>query len=334
MRQKYDKAESPPEVVDRIDFPQPPDRYMQSIFDDLDVRSGSGVSPDEFDRVVAKIGSRLWDDLFHDDGFKAFYWKHLQWVSTMQIVSDEPHVPWEILRPFYRNWDDRWEAKGFLCERHAVARWLSGPTPARRIDAHKVAIVCPPSNLKYVVEEVEAIKSIPGLQVEIIGDKPVLETFFVSGEAEIVHFACHGQFDAAAPARSALRLGDRYLSPYEMTAEYRNFGRSDPLVFVNACESGRLGIGLTGIDGWAEVFLKADVGAFVGSTWDTTDDLAAEFVKVFYALLCQGYRVGEAMRSARREIRRAGDATYLSYTLYANPQMILALPRERADLKG
>jgi CHAT domain-containing protein len=96
---------------------------------------------------------------------------------------------------------------------------------------------------------VKTIKEIPGLSVEVIEEKQALEEFFQTGEADVVHFACHGAFQADNPARSVLQLGDRMLCPDDVIAENRNFGRVQPLVFLNACDSGRQGIGLTGLDG-------------------------------------------------------------------------------------
>jgi len=81
---------------------------------------------------------------------------------------------------------------------------------------------------------------------------------------------------------------------------------------------------LTGLDGWAEAFLTGDggqAGVFIGSVWQTTDELAAQFAAVFYARLLAGDRLAEAMRQARAAVKRPGDATYLSYTLYANPRV-------------
>ena len=110
----------------------------------------------------------------------------------------------------------------------------------------------------------------------------------------------------------------------ELTPQYRNFALARPLVFMNACDSGQLGVGLTGLDGWAEAFLTGDggqAGVFIGSVWRTTDELASQFAAVFYERLLAGDRLAEAMRQARVAVKRSGDATYLSYTLYANPRV-------------
>jgi hypothetical protein len=55
--------------------------------------------------------------------------------------------------------------------------------------------------------------------------------------------------------------------------------------------------------------------------WKTTDQLAYEFAKAFYQRLQAGDCVAEAMRRARKDIVMSGDATYLSYTLYAHPRI-------------
>ena len=79
--------------------------------------------------------------------------------------------------------------------------------------------------------------------------------------------------------------------------------------------------GLTGLDGWAQAFINAGVGFFVSSMWKPTDQLANEFAKAFYQRLQAGDCVAEAMCQARKDIEMLGDATYLSYTLYAHPRI-------------
>ena len=331
IRTQTDDPTTPPREIDQIEFPQLPNVYIKDIFDDLNAKTKAGLSPQEFDNEVKKIGNNLYDKLFHDDGFKAFYWEHMYptpEVQTVQIVSDEPYIPWEILRPFRQKPDGTWESDPkYLCERFALSRWLSGPGFATKMPLLQVALVAPPSNLPYVQKEVEAIQQMPGLQVvHLIEDKPTLEAFLQTGEADVLHFACHGRFRAETPARSIIVLGNRHFQPDDLTAEYRNFGRVKPLVFLNACDSGRLGVGLTGLDGWAEAFLKANAGFFIGSVWKTTDELASQFAETFYERLLAGDPVGEAMRQARAAAKKSGDATYLSYSLYANPRVRAARP--------
>jgi CHAT domain len=318
---------SPPRQVDEIIFTSPPQTYIQKFFNDLDAKTINGLSPTEFDEEVKLIGNTLYDQLFHEDGFKAFYWNSMATLaegSSVQIVSQEPYIPWEILRPFRLRPDGKQESDPFyFCQRFALSRWMAGPQPGSNLPFLKVILVAPPSDLHWVQDEVEAIRNLPGLDVKIIKDKQTLLKFFKTGEADVVHFACHGVFQETNPGRSEVLLGNRsFLRPEEIVAENSNFGRVKPLVFLNACDSGRQGIGLTGLDGWANAFTeKAGAGFFIGSLWKATDQLAYTFARVFYEKLQSGFRVGESMRQARQIISKQEDATYLSYTLYGNPRI-------------
>ncbi len=335
-----DDPAQPAVEVDRITFPKPPDAYLQTLFDELNTKTAGNLTPQEFDAGIAKQGNALYESLFHNEyqhlpGFKTFYRDILHplsklgarigYVPAVQIVSDEPYIPWEILRGSLPDVKGRWRADSLaFCERFNLARWLAGPGTAHKLPILNVALVAPPSNLKFVQQEVEALRNLPGLAVKVIENKTALEEFLQNGQAEALHFACHGAFNAELPARSAVKLGDRFLRAAELTPQYRNFALARPLVFMNACDSGQLGVGLTGLDGWAEAFLTGDggqAGVFIGSVWQTTDALASQFAAVFYARLLAGDRLAKAMRQARAAVKRAGDATYLSYTLYANPKV-------------
>lgn len=334
--------------VDRITFAQPPAVYVQAIFDELNAKTRRGLTAQEFDAEVIKLGNRLYEDLFHNaqgdlPGFKSFYRDELYPASeheaqggtgraapTVQLVSDEPYIPWEILRASLSDASGRWHTDRLaFCERFNLARWLAGPGPGHKLPILEIALVAPPSNLRFVQSEVDALRDMLGARVKTIGHKAELETFLQDGRADVLHFACHGAFDDVIPARSAVKLEDRVLRPVDLTPAYRNFALGRPLVFMNACDSGRVGIGLTGLDGWADAFLMGDggrAGVFVGSVWKTTDELASQFAATFYRRLLAGDRLAEAMRQARAAVKRAGDATYLSYTLYANPKVRAARP--------
>jgi CHAT domain len=330
VRTAKDICDSELRQIDQIDFPQRPDTYLDAIFKDLNDKTKTGLTSAEYDEEVKKIGWNLFDKLFHEDpnnpslSFKRFYWQEMHVLpegSTVQIISDEPYIPWEILRPSRKKEDGYWDTEEpFLCQRFALSRWLAGPQRVSRLPLLRVALVAPPSNLRWVKKEVDAITQMEGLRVITIEDKQQLEQFFQHGEADVLHFACHGKYQSADPGRSVVILGNRYLRPNDLVAGYRNFGRTQPLVFLNACDSGREGVGLVGLDGWATTFMNCNVGFFIGSVWKTTDELACEFAKVFYEWLRKGYPVGEAVRAARKAVERTGDATYLSYTIYANPR--------------
>ncbi len=324
VRTAKDKTGSEPCLIDTIIFPQPPEAYLKEIFTALDEKTCAGLSALEFDNEVKKIGKNLYNKLFHENGFKAFYWNYMHTLpteATIQIISDEPYIPWEILLPFQKKEGRSETETGFLCQRFTLSRWLAGPQCGDKLPLLKAVLVTPPSELRWVQAEAEAIKKISGLSVIPITEKQPLEEFFQKGQADIVHFACHGAFQAQNPGHSVVLLGNRTLTPDDIVAENCNFAIVQPLVFLNACDSGRQGIGLTNLDGWAKAFLEAGVGFFIGSVWKTDDHLAYEFASAFYTQLRAGDSVGEAMKKARLAAFMRGDASYLSYTLYANPRI-------------
>jgi CHAT domain-containing protein len=71
--------------------------------------------------------------------------------------------------------------------------------------------------------------------------------------------------------------------------------------------------------GWAERFVAAGAGAFIGSLWEVRDTRAAIFAREFYASLVGGVSLGEAVANGREAIKNeAGDPTWLSYAVYGD----------------
>ena len=72
--------------------------------------------------------------------------------------------------------------------------------------------------------------------------------------------------------------------------------------------------------GWAQGFMAAGAGAFVGTLWAVRSESAAAFAETFYAALTAGSTLGEACRQARTETgRHHDDPTWLAYSVYGDP---------------
>ena len=122
------------------------------------------------------------------------------------------------------------------------------------------------------------------------------------------------------PDRSPMALqGGDSLLPEEISGTVSNLGLARPLVFLNACQIGRGGMSLTGVGGWARRFLDAGAGAFVGSYWSVYDQPAIDFAKAVYGRLLGGTPIARAVKEARGQIKSDGDATWLAYTVFADP---------------
>ena len=142
----------------------------------------------------------------------------------------------------------------------------------------------------------------------------------------IVHFACHGMLNMTDITNSALVLSGGSLRVADLSRSVRY--RQHPLIFLNACESGGLGFALSGLGGWAERFVRAGAGAFIGTLWEVNDALAAEFAATFYGALFQGAALGAAFALAREAVRTKdpNNPTWLAYVLYGEPLSQLQTP--------
>ena len=152
---------------------------------------------------------------------------------------------------------------------------------------------------------------------------------------DLLHFACHGSADPNNIQDAQIMLegrveGSNYIPEYlsATTVEYnsnlRNSDGNRPLVFVNACQTGRLGYKLTGLGGFARAFLTAGAGIFAGTLWSVGDHPASAFAQHFYKEMRAGANLSEATIRAREQARLDGDASWLCYSVYGHPLALLA----------
>ena len=72
--------------------------------------------------------------------------------------------------------------------------------------------------------------------------------------------------------------------------------------------------------GWAEQFMAAGAGAFIGTMWAVRSESAAVFAETFYGALADGSRLGQACQRARQEISGDPvDPTWLAYSVFGDP---------------
>ncbi len=275
---------------------------------------------------LAAVGNDLWEELIPEE-LKRQYWRFRTRVKTILITSDEPWVPWEMLKPHRITDEGEREEDDFWCRQFAIARWLSGPCAADELPVGAARPVAPTHvNLPSVREEVSFIEQLNSLRPEMVPLASFSQRLQVmdalkTGGFSVLHFACHGQFDATLPNDSAISLGDGPLRPSDIRAYLGKGPR--PLIFINACHGGRIDMSFTGLGGWADRLVKdVCVGAFIGALWEVNDTLALQFARRFYTeLLKHQAPIAAAFLAAREEIRQAAPAnsTWLAYVLYADP---------------
>jgi formylglycine-generating enzyme required for sulfatase activity len=248
--------------------------------------------------------------------------------TILEIVTDEGSIPWELLC-FQGGCGEGGVGGMFFGEVFAVTRWIAGARQVAWLPLTRVGlIVAGDSGLRSSEDEKEDLvgRAGNGRRVDEVPSRyDEVVSALASGEYDGWHFVGHGSARGTRSHhwRIALRR-DEALEPSDLYGEAKGLGRSSPLVFLNACETGRAAPSLTGIGGWASSFLHAGAGAFLGPLWAVRDDRAAAFASEFYDRFLAGLPIGEAVRRTRLAIRDRfpGDPIWLAYAVYARPQVI------------
>ncbi len=312
--------------VGRIQFRGSPASQLENRFRELSqlARPDATVTPEFVQRRLVSLGNQLYDELFPDE-LKHEYWTwKAKGIRTIQITSEEPYIPWEMVKPYQRGASP----EPFLCEQFVLARWLCGRQGLKdSVPATPLCAVIPQSDLAFVREELEYLSTLNQRRPELRVRAPFPSAWtdvvqlLEQGGFGILHFACHGNFVAEDPNESAIGLDGGFLRPSDVAGEKVGFAKDTPLVFINACETGRVGFALTRLGGWADRFVQGGCSAFIGSIWEVNDGLAVAFAKEFYDQFLSGVPLGEAIQTARLKIREQdpGNSTWLAYTLYGDP---------------
>lgn len=289
--------------------------------------------PLDLEESLSKKGLNLYESLFPKE-VKDRYWNIEDKIRSMHIFSEEPWIPWEILKP----WRDTDGGDYFLCEQYSFTRW-----PIRKYNNYyripnqefqiKIAEVVVPYDTKLTnaLEEVKWITNFAereGFNLRINNTVDELSNILDSGSFDLLHISAHGKYDPDEPLLS-------HISIEEGRADFRaenivgpkvkqTFGKSNPLVFLNACQSSSQGYSLTGIGGWAQQFIKAGACAFIGTLWSATDSEARQFTEDLYSQLCKPINLAQAVQKTRNSSRNPGDLSRLAYVLFAPPALSLS----------
>ena len=236
------------------------------------------------------------------------------------IVYADVFVPWELLC-----FPDRPGRPGaFWGEAFALTRWFTGCAEGFDLPLRNIGVIAPASNLRATVTESAAMLALAGNGRQVTRlkarSRELLPALFPC-VFDTLHFAGHGMASRSAnPDLGTLELdGDEALDAVDIPRF--GFGDVHPLVFLNACHSGKGGPRPTGIGGLAKAFVDAGAAAIVGCHWAIADDMAELFAGELYRLLLAGQPLGEAGRQARHLLRRQKpeDPTWIAYSIFGQP---------------
>ena len=297
--------------------------YFLDFFNGIDglVQDTKEQRLDAIDKLKAK-GATLYKDLFPEE-FRRIFWNFHSKIKSIVIYSDEPWIPWEIC--FMYSEEEDITTGMFLCETFEISRWISGShSPVAEINLESAAFVIPESNLVCPPEEKNQITSLFNTKnvhsTEVTASYNKVRESFLAGNYNVWHFSGHGTDSEGTNSdhyKILLNNGSS-ISPNDITG-LKNIGKGKPIIFFNACQASRPGLGLTGLSGWPKQFIDNNVAAFIGAYWSVNDETAFKFAVKFYELLVSGETIAASLKKARLNIKDDGNPTWLAYTLYADP---------------
>jgi hypothetical protein len=313
------------------------EEFVNDLYEKLENFWASNKNDYErFMRDLRSFGADLFKQLVPKE-LRQILWDHRDELKSIQVISEEPFIPWEVVHLVEPGKKLPLDGNVFLGEM-GVVRWLYGSFPHEILDLKngKRLFVVP----DYPIDDY----ALPGAQQErkvlkrLIGatafapeeSMAVQRLLSQPGGFDILHFACHGVaesnriWNAALMMKGELREGE-YIEDMLTATSVETYGDlqrddgSGPLVFLNACQVGRAGYSLTGVGGFARAFLTIKAGVFVGTLWSIGDLSAMTFAETFYKELMAGKTVSETAIAAREAAKNAEDVTWLAYVVYGHP---------------
>lgn len=312
----------PAQLRAQIDLEQEPAAEAAALFAEF-----TTLERGQHRKRIEGFGSRLWQRaprMFRDVYWAL--WDHYQRPLTIQFISDEPHLPWELMRPVR---EDESEIHPPLALKHAVARWIErwDGYMRNRLPAGGIFTIAPQyatasrrlpraqSEAQALIEHFAATR-VDGKRLAV---EALLETIPPQSPIGVLHFAGHGVFSRTAATESSIKLEDGPLAASDIARPEVGLGKAcRTLVFFNACEVGATGSIFGEVGGWADAFCGRQFGGFIAPLWSVDDeDASTVAVELLEGVFSRHEPIGEVLRAVREKY---GDIspTFFSYLYYGD----------------
>ncbi|MEP7010517.1 MAG: CHAT domain-containing protein [Acidobacteriota bacterium] len=279
-------------------------------------------------RKLDGLGRYLWRELFPPE-LQSAYREFRTKITSWMILSDEPWIPWELVKPYSDDGSGEPFDDDFLGLAFQLTRWLVGDLdPARRIAVTGVVGLRTDRNLPLAAQEtafLEGLASARGVRAvdRFVRTSDEIVAYLGDPDFQLLHLVGHGRRSGAKWEAGLPLEDDEIFVPSELEGPISaRLRRKRPMVFLNACWAGHETRSLTHLAGWAPTWIQVcGCGAFVAPIWPVRDSIACRFSEELYQALAEGRSLGEAAQQARRSAFSLGDAepSALAYAVYGLP---------------
>lgn len=304
------------------------DRQFQSFVD------STQQSPASRRANLRGVGLELFEAA--PDIFKAAIWalrdKRIK-INSVNVVTDDPYLPWELMVPVRGKSSDEYPlGVTYAVGRCTTSAYTSAP---RKIPLSSSLVFAPnypepgpddgrPAPLAEGAAEAKfVLQCVPGsLIMPAIFDG--VEAALQRQPASLLHFVCHGASNGTAthhllcedatPLRYTQIRGSKKIEQF--------CSANQPLVFLNACEVGRVALALNGSGGFASAFIAAGAAAVIAPLWSVDDSVAHMVAQEFYetAMADRQRPFADILRKIRRKaVDGTANDTFAAYCFYGDP---------------
>ncbi len=284
-----------------------------------------------FMTTVQQLGKRLWQWLpqaFRDEYFQSQRAGSLP--RSILIHSDEMIFPWDLLipNPVPKGKSKQVKALGLA---HVLGRWKPGLTmkpPLQTLKVRRFRVLnpkYPPADaLPWAEEEVKELKKLFPKLVSAVTPSNLksVRALFKESDVQVLHFSGHGEIDPN-PDLNKILLDDNVAFTALNLADTKLCTQGQPVVYMNACSVGNVGVVVGRAGGFASNFVENGCTGVIAPFWPINDRRSMDFAIALYGKLKLGRAVGEALQELRDE--NADDPTYYAYAYFGDPWVRLTL---------
>jgi hypothetical protein len=295
-------------------------------------------SEQERRRALLKAGRTFWDAA--PAPFQKTLWalikareaRGAEGRASIYIASDEPLLPWEIMRPSRPRANQADEDRPLpLGVEFAIGRWVRGdatsPPPTLPVrDSFLIAASydkeddkLDPTAEKYALEKHFAGRQLDSANYDFLDD------YLRQNTASLLHFVCHGGVEDSEPAiflDGWAPCTSRDLR--ENTGIANVCGSRFPIIFLNACDAGQATVALgPGGSGFPKTLSELGARAIIAPVWPVTKTSAPQVAKEVYdrAAANPDESLAEILADLRSRSYENGpfDDSWAAYCLFGDP---------------